>query len=166
MKKYIVTFLVLIVATLALGGYPSWTEILVNLIRPQGTSAVTVKNNAQATSAFVVQNSRGTILFKVDSTGTVTTPIFATIVDSFTTTGATDSVALTSGLGFTTSSKVFVSQWNPAWSTAVDTAIYSGQVVVTGAGNTRLVITRVKSYTGNGATAVKSAAQYIARVEP
>lgn len=166
MKKTIASIaLVFVIATALLAQYPSWREILVNLIRPQGTSAVTVKNNALSTSAFVVQNSRGTILFKVDSTGVVTTPIYATIVDSFTTTGATDSVALTSGLGFTTSSKVFVSQWNPAWSATLDTAIYSGQVVITGAGNTRLVVSRVKSHV-HGASAVKSGAQYFARVEP
>jgi hypothetical protein len=79
-------------------------------------------------------------------------------VDSFTTTSATDSVTIPTG--YTTSSQVKITQWNPAWSTVVDTAIYSGQVVITGAGVTKLVVSRVKSYTGNNAQAVKSAAQY------
>jgi len=85
-------------------------------------------------------------------------------VDSFSTTSATDSVTLTTALGFGITSKVFVSQWNPSWSPAVDTAIYSGQVVITGAGLTKVVITRVKTYTGNGVTAVKSGAQYVFEV--
>lgn len=84
-------------------------------------------------------------------------------VDSFTTTGATDSVSIPNG--YTTSSTVRIWQWTPAWSTAIDTAVYTGRVVVTGAGNTRLVVTRAKSYTGNGATAVKSAAQYFYEVK-
>lgn len=84
-------------------------------------------------------------------------------IDSFTTTGATDSVTIPTG--YTTSSVARIWQWNPAWSTAIDTAVYSGQVVVTGAGLTKLVVSRVKSYTGNGATAVKSAAQYFYEVK-
>lgn len=83
-------------------------------------------------------------------------------VDSFTTTGATDSVTIPTG--YTTSSQARVWQWNPAWSTAVDTAIYSGQVVITGANVTKLVVSRVKSYK-TGAAAVKSAAQYFYEVK-
>jgi hypothetical protein len=84
-------------------------------------------------------------------------------VDSFTTTGATDSVTIPTG--YTTSSQARVFKWNPAWSIVVDTAEYSGQVVITGAGLTKLVVSRVKSYTGNGATAVKSAAHYFYEVK-
>jgi hypothetical protein len=84
-------------------------------------------------------------------------------VDSFTTTGATDSVTIPTG--YTTSSQARVWQWNPAWSTVVDTAVYAGQVVITGANETKLVVSRAKSYKGNGATAVKSAAQYFYEVK-
>lgn len=83
--------------------------------------------------------------------------------DSFTTTGATDSVTIPTG--YTTFSQAKVYKWNPAWSVAVDTAEYSGQVVVTGAGLTKLVVSRVKSYTGNGATAVKSGAHYFYEIK-
>jgi hypothetical protein len=84
-------------------------------------------------------------------------------VDSFTTTAATDSVTLPNG--YTTSSVARVYQWNPAWSTAVDTAVYSGQVVLTGANVVKLVVSRVKAYKATSASAVKSAAQYFYEVK-
>jgi hypothetical protein len=83
-------------------------------------------------------------------------------VDSFTTTAASDSVTLPNG--YTVYSQPKVYKWNPTWSTDVDTAEYSGQVVITGAGLTKLVVSRVKSYKV-GATAVKSAAHYLYEVK-
>lgn len=84
-------------------------------------------------------------------------------VDSFTTTAASDSITV--GSGFGNFSRVVITPFNPAWSTAVDTSVYSGQVVTTGVGLIKLVVSRVKSYTGNGATAVKSGAHYFYEVK-
>jgi hypothetical protein len=92
-------------------------------------------------------------------------PTFSTVtagIDSFTTTGATDSITV--GAGYSATSKVFISHFNPAHSTEVDTAIYSGQVVTTGAGLIKLVVSRVKSYKAADASAVKSGAQYFYEV--
>jgi len=132
-------------------------------VSAQNTGRFEIVNGVVRPYILELYNSRGTKLWGIDSLGYAFST--TTVIDSFSTTSATDTIALSSTPGFTTSTKVFVSQWNPTWSTTVDTAIYSGQVVITGAGNTRLVISRVKSYTGNGATAVKSGAQYIAKLE-
>jgi hypothetical protein len=146
------------------------------------------KNTVKKLYPILFGNKDGTTFFRVDSAGntyvkgTLTQvgaaaftvapvftvyPTFSTVtsgIDSFTTTAATDTVALSGSVGFTTSSPCFVRQMNPSWSIDVDTAIYVAHVVITGAGNTRLAVTRVKSYTGNGATAVKSGAQYFYEV--
>lgn len=121
-------------------------------------SRLSVKNNAVNTHLFSLYNSRNTAIYQIDSVGVEYSAIAG--IDSFTTTAATDSVTLSSTSGLTTSSKPFVWKINPTWSTDVDTAEYSGQVVLTGAGLWKLAVTRVKSYTGNGATAVKSGGHY------
>ena len=116
-----------------------------------GTVAGTGAGNFYADTCYLGYTTIGNIVFGADS---------------FTTTATTDSVQLAANItsGFTNNSLPIVRQWNPAWSTAVDTAIYAGQVVLTGANKSMLVVTRVKSYTGNGSVAVKAGAQYTYQV--
>lgn len=126
-------------------------------------SKFSIKNNATHPWIASLFNSRGTRLWGVDSSGYAFST--TTVIDSFATTGAVDSVSLSSADGFTVNTKVFVQQWNPSWSADVDTSIYAGYVYINGANNPTLVITRVKSYVGGGVTAVKSGAQYFAKLE-
>src|SRR3990167_6124692 len=192
LKRNRIKAVIIVIAALSLvvmgqRGFPSWPEIWATRIHSQNAGGVTtadslavtgdfrvgavvsylnklgIKNDAVNLYAVSVYNSRGTLMFRVDSSGYRYSS--TTVRDSFLTTSATDSVTLNTVSGLTTSSKVFVSKWNPTWSTDVDTAEYSGSVVLTGAGLTKLCVTRAKSTTTAGATAVKSGAHYFAIIE-
>jgi hypothetical protein len=172
-KRHIVIVVVL-VAALALGANYYYTTLYI-----KGTLIGT--NGALKLYPIIFGNVDNTTFFRVDSVGNVyhkgtltqigvatftaapvftAYPTFSTVVagiDSFTTTAATDSITI--GSGFTDASIVFVSQINPDHSVAIDTAVYSGQVVTTGANLVKLCVTRAKTHV-TGAAALKSGAQY------
>jgi hypothetical protein len=110
-----------------------------------------VNTNLVATP-FDLQNKDGTSFFKVDSLGTVTGSSYFAGIDSFLTTAAKDTIQIK---GVTATSVFVITPKTFDYSTAVDTAIYSYMLKTD-----TLIVSRVKSYTGNGATAVKSGAHY------
>jgi hypothetical protein len=115
-------------------------------------------NTAYTRSGLLVADSTNWNLAYTDYS------ITTTGVDSFSTTDALDSVTL-AGTGYGHFSQARVWQINPPWSADVDTAIYSATVFFNGAGNPRLLVTRVKSYNTAAATAVKSGSQYFYEVK-
>jgi hypothetical protein len=129
-----------------------------------------ISDLSNGTPRFTVGTVAGTGAgnFYADSAhlGITTFSNITTGIDSFLTTGAVDSITLANNItsGYTEMSNVNVYQIVPAYSTEVDTAIYSGGILWTGAHHTVLVARRCKSYTGNGATALKSGAQLGYRV--
>lgn len=72
--------------------------------------------------------------------------------DSFLTTATVDTVVVS---GVTTSSNATISQWNPAWSSAMDTSFYAVSW-----GTDTVTVTRAAQASGG----VKSGAQFILRI--
>lgn len=86
-------------------------------------------------------------------TGVLKVPATVAYADSFSTTAVGDTVNVA---GLSTTDIPLVSPWCPAWSTQIDTAVYTAAI----SGDTAVAVTRSKSYKA-GATALKSGAHYV-----